>query len=156
MNGKPNIPLVDETVSINCPISEVFEFVSNHENYIKWYPGVVAVTSTDGLAPGTAGKVYNEILRLPSGRQRAFDIEVVETRAPELFATEGTLAPLHPRMEMRLTAKSATVTALNLRFFSRNQSLVGRLLIGALAPRAVRPQTRAGLAKLKSILEARR
>lgn len=148
--------MVDETVSINCPISEVFEFVSNHENYIKWYPGVVAVTSTNGLAPGTVGKVYNEILQLPSGRRSAFDIEVVEARAPELFATEGTLAPLRPRLEMRLTAKAATVTALNLRFFSRNQSLLGRLLIGALAPRAIRPQTQAGLAKLKSILEARR
>lgn len=156
MNGKSNIALIDETMSINCPISKVFEFVSNHENYIRWYPHVVAVTSSDGLAPGTVGKVYNEILRLPSGRRRAFDIQVVETRAPELFATEGTLAPLNPRMEVRLTAKSGTETALNLRFFSRNQSAIGRLLIGALAPRAMRPQTQAALAKLKSILEVGR
>jgi len=156
MTAKPHIRLVDEVASIDRPISEVFEFVSDHQNYIRWYPGVVAVTSSDGLAPGSVGKVYNEILALPSGRRRAFDIEVVETRAPELFATEGTLAPLHPRMEMRLTATSAYATTLNLRFFSRNRSPIGRLLIGALAPRAIRPATRAGLAKLKSILETRR
>ena len=156
MSGKPNIALIDETVSIDRPVSHVFGFVSDHENYIRWYPGVVAVTSADGLAPGAVGKVYNEILRLPSGRRRAFDIKVVESRTPEFFATEGTLAPLHPRMEMRLTAKSEIETALNLRFFSRNQSAAGRLLIGALAPRAIRPQALAALAKLKSILNATR
>lgn len=153
MNRKPNIPLVDETVSINCPISKVFEFVSDHENYIRWYPNVVAVMSADGLAPGAVGKVYNEILSLPSGRRRAFDIRVVEAQAPGLFATEGTLAPLHPRMEMRLSAKSTAETELNLRFFSRSQSAIGRLLIGALGPRAIKPQTQSALLKLKSILE---
>jgi hypothetical protein len=153
MSGKPHLALIDETVSINCPISKLFEFVSDHENYVRWYPGVVAVTSADGLAPGTVGKVYNEILRLPSGRRRAFDIRVVETNAPGLFATEGTLAPLLPRMEVRLTEMSKEETTLNLRFFSRSQSPVGRLLIGTLAPRAIRPQTQAALLKLKSILE---
>ena len=66
----------------------MFEFISDHENYIRWYPGVMAVTSADDLPPGTVGKVYNEILRLPSGRRRSFDIRVVESRAPDLFATE--------------------------------------------------------------------
>lgn len=153
MIEKPNVPLVDETVSINCSISRVFEFVADHENYVRWYPDVAAVTSTDGLAPGTVGKVYNEILRLPSGRRSAFDIQVVEAQAPVLFATEGTLAPLHPRMEMRLTANSTAETTLNLRFFSRSQSAVGRLLIGVLGPRVMRPQTRSALLKLKLILE---
>jgi len=153
MKTKPHIPLVDETISINCPISKVFEFISDHENYIRWYPGVMAVTSADDLPPGTVGKVYNEILRLPSGRRRSFDIQVVESRAPGLFATEGTLTPIHPRMEVRLTAKSGNETALNLRFFSRNQFAIGRMLIGTLGPRAIRPQTQSALLKLKSILE---
>lgn len=153
MDEQPYIPLVDESVSIDRAISQVFEFVSDHENYVRWYPGVVAVTSRDGLAPGTIGKVYNEILTLPSGRRRAFDIRVVEAQAPGRFATEGSLAPLHPRMEMRLTAKSKWETELNLRFFSRNRSAIGRLLIGALGPRAIRPQARSALLKLKSILE---
>jgi hypothetical protein len=153
MRRKPNIPLVDETLSINCPISKVYEFISDHENYIRWYPGVLAVTSADDLPPGTVGKVYNEILRLPSGRRRSFDIQVMESRAPDLFATEGTLALIHPRMEVRLTATSGTETTLNLRFFSRNQSALGRLLIGTLGPRTIRPQTRSALLKLKSTLE---
>lgn len=155
MNGKPHLVLSDQTVSIKRSIFEVFEFVSDHQNYIRWYPGVVSVTSSDGLKPGTVGKVYSEVLRLPSGRRRAFDIKVMETRAPDLFASEGTLAPLHPRMEMRLAATSETETLLNLRFFSRNRTAVGRMLIGALAPRAVQSRSQTALAKLRSILEAR-
>ena len=153
MSSKQNITLTDETLSIASPISTVFAFLSNHENYIAWYPGVVSVTAEDRLPPGTVGKVYNETLRLPSGRHRAFDITVVESRAPELFMTEGTLAPVHPRMEMRLTATSAQETTLNLKFLSRNPSALGRFLIHALVARAVRRQSKAGLLKLKSLLE---
>ena len=156
MSGKPNLVLSDQTVSIDRPISKVFEFVSNHENYVRWFPGVVSVISSDGLTPGTMEKVYSEVLRLPSGRQRAFDIRVVEARAPTFFATEGTLAPLHPRMEIRLTSSSETETLLNLRFYSRNRSAVGRLLVGMLAPPAIQSRGRAALAKLKLILEARK
>jgi hypothetical protein len=153
MSNKPNVLLADETMSIASPISTVFAFLSNHENYSRWYPGALSVTSVDGLPPGTVGKVYRETLRLPSGRDRVFDIEVVASRTPDLFMTEGTLAPLHPRMEMGLTAKSADETVLNLKFFSRNQSVVGRLLIGALVRRVVRRQSRAGLRRLKALLE---
>ena len=153
MSAKPNIILADETMSIASPISTVFAFLSNHENYSRWYPGAMAVTSADGLPPGTVGKVYQETLRLPSGRDRIFDIKVVESRAPALFMTEGTLAPLLPRMEMGLTARSPHETVLNLKFFSRNQSVLGRFLIGALVRRVVRRQSQAGLRKLKALLE---
>jgi hypothetical protein len=153
MSSKPNILLADEIVSIANPISTVFAFLSNHENYSRWYPGALAVTSSDGLPPGTVGKVYQETLRLPSGRERVFDVKVVDSQAPDLFMTEGTLAPLHPRMEMRLTAMSAAETVLNLKFFSRNQSVLGQFLIGALVRRVVQRQSQAGLRRLKSLLE---
>jgi hypothetical protein len=153
MSLKPNIVLADETLSIASPISNVFAFLSNHENYSRWYPGALAVASADGLPHGMVGKVYQETLRLPSGRHRAFDIKVVESRTPDQFMTEGTLTPLHPRMEMRLTAKSAHETVLSLKFFSRNQSAMGRFLIGALVRGVVRRQSQAGLRKLKLLLE---
>lgn len=153
MTSKPYLPLVDETLSIISPISDVFAFLSNHENYIRWYPGVVAVRSVDRLSPGTVGKLYSETLRLPSGRQRTFDIKVIESRTPELFITEGTLAPIFPRMEIRLAVKSAEETVLNLKFFSRHQSALGRLMIRTFVSRAVQRQTRRGLSRLKPLLE---
>lgn len=153
MPSKPHLILADETVSIASPLPVLFAFLSNHENYSRWFPGALAVISEDGLPHGTVGKVYRETLRLPSGRDRTFDIEVVESHAPDRFMTEGTLAPLHPRMEMRLTARSPNETVLNLRFLSRNQSTLGRVLIGALARRVVRRQCRTGVRRLQALLD---
>jgi uncharacterized membrane protein len=153
MTSKSPLILADETLSILRPISSVFGFLSDHENYIRWYPGVVSVTSVDRLPVGTIGKLYRETLQLPSGRQRDFDIKVIESRKPEVFITEGTLAPIFPRMEIRLTAVSTDETVLRLRFLSRSQSALGRLMIRTLVRRAVQRQTRRGLAKLKRLLE---
>lgn len=153
MTSKRNILLADETVTIAGPISTVFDFLSNHENYVRWYPGAVSVTSSDGLPPGTVGKVYSETLRLPSGRNQDFGITVVECQAPHLFRTEGSLAPVYPSMEMRLTAASPTKTVLNLKFFSRSQSSLVRLAIRLLVRASVRRQTRAGLARLKALFD---
>lgn len=153
MSAKPSIILADETVSITRPISDLFAFLSNHENYSCWFPGAMSVTSTDDLPPGAVGKVYVETLLLPSGRRKVFDIKVVERQAPDLFITEGNLALIHPRMEMRLIAISPAETRLSLRFLSRSQSFVGRLLIRGLVRRLIGRQTRAGLAKLKALME---
>ncbi len=154
MQTQPNLSLVDQMVLINRPIASVFTFVSNHENYIHWFPGVVSIASADQQAHGTVGKVYRETLRLPTGRQQAMDIAVVSSQPPELFVTEGTFAPLHPRMEIRLTATSAHATRLNLRFFSRNPSTIARWLIGMLVKPTFNRQSGRGLQKLKTLLEA--
>ncbi len=154
MNVKPKLSLVDQTVSINRPIAHVFAFVSNHENYLQWFPGVVTIVSADQLAHGTVGKIYRETLRLPIGRHQAIDIAVVTSQPPELFVTEGTFAPLHPRMEIRLTQTSAQETMLSLRFFSRSQSTIARWLIGIFVKPTFARQSRRGLHRLKGILEA--
>lgn len=153
MHKKPNITLVNKTLLINRPIANVFEFLANHENYIKWFPGVVAIEAADNLPHGTAGKTYNEILRLPTGRHRRMTIKVVESRFPTLFMTEGTFAPVYPRMELRLSEQSAQETNLNLRFLSRSQSVIARLLIRTLVKKAFLRQSEVGLLQLKKILE---
>jgi len=153
MNKKPNITLVDKTLLIKRPIAKVFEFLANHENYIKWFPGVVAIAAVDKLPHGTVGKIYSETLRLPTGRHRRIAIKVVESRFPALFMTEGTFAPVHPRMELRLSEQSAQETNLNLRFLSRSQSVIARFLIRTLVKKAFSRQSEVGLLKLKNILE---
>lgn len=153
MHKKPNIALVDKTLLIKRPIANVFEFLANHENYIKWFPGVVAIAAADELPHGTVGKIYNETLRLPTGRNRRMTIKVVESHFPALFMTEGTFAPVYPRMEVRLSEQSAQETRLNLRFLSRSQSVVARLLIRTLVKKAFARQSEVGLLRLKKILE---
>lgn len=153
MHKKPYIPLVDKTLLIKCSMAHVFEFLANHENYIKWFPGVVAISAADELRHGTVGKIYQETLRLPTGRHRRMAIRVVESRFPALFITEGTFAPVHPRMEIRLSEHSAQETSLNLRFLSRSQSVIARFLIRALVRKVFSRQSEMGLLQLRTILE---
>jgi len=153
MSTKPNMPLVDETLTINRPILEVFNFLSNHENYARWFPDVVSITSVNDLPHGSVGKVYSELLKLPAGRSRNITIEVVESRSPAVFITEGNFPPLHPRMEVRLFEKSARESILNWKFYSRSQSAFGRLIVGALIKKSVVKQSERGLKRLKIFLE---
>jgi hypothetical protein len=145
--------LVDETLTINRPILEVFDFLSNHENYALWFPDVVSITSVNDLPHGSVGKVYSELLKLPAGRSRNITIEVVESRSPAVFITEGNFPPLHPRMEVRLFEKSARESILNWKFYSRSQSAFGRLIVGALIKKSVVKQSERGLKRLKIFLE---
>lgn len=153
MSAKPNMILVEKVLTIKSPIATVFRFLSNHENYLRWFPRVVALESVDGLPHGTVGKIYQETLRMPTGRNRTIDIEVVESQSPGLFVMEGVLPPLHPRTEIRLLAKSRDETVLNWTFYSRSQSAIGRFLIRALIKKAVVRQSETGFRKLKHILE---
>ena len=153
MSTKPNMPLVDETLTINRPILEVFNFLSNHENYARWFPDVVSIVSVNDLPHGSVGKVYSELLKLPAGRSRNITIEVVESRSPAVFITEGNFPPLHPRMEVRLFEKSARESILNWKFYSRSQSAFGRLIVGALIKKSVVKQSERGLKRLKIFLE---
>ena len=153
MSTKPNMPLVDATLTIDRPILEVFDFLSNHENYALWFPDVVSITSVNDLPHGSVGKVYSELLKLPAGRSRNITIEVVESRSPAVFITEGNFPPLHPRMEVRLFEKSARESILNWKFYSRSQSAFGRLIVGALIKKSVVKQSERGLKRLKIFLE---
>jgi len=153
MSRKPNMSLVDETLTINRPILEVFDFLSNHENYALWFPDVVSITSVNDLPHGSVGKVYSELLKLPAGRSRNITIEVVESRSPAVFITEGNFPPLHPRLEVRLFEKSARESILNWKFYSRSQSAFGRLIVGALIKKSVVKQSERGLKRLKILLE---
>ena len=83
------MPLVDETLTINRPILEVFDFLSNHENYALWFPDVVSIISVNDLPHGSVGKVYSELIKLPAGRSRHITIDVVESQSPVSVYNRG-------------------------------------------------------------------
>lgn len=152
MSRHAPILLADHAVEIPRAVGEVFAFVSNHENYPRWYPGALTVIALDDLPPGATGKTYEESLALPSGRIAAFIIRTIEVRAPNFLATEGDLSPLFPRMEILLEAKAPLATDVRLKFWSRSRSPVARLFINFLVRRIVNQQTRVGLSRLRAIL----
>ena len=153
MKAKPRLILIDETIIIDRPIEQVFAFVANHENYALWFPDVISITSKTSEPHGTVGKVYSEIIRLPTGQKRHISIPVVESNPPFKMATEGEFAPLHPRMEYQLAALGDTQTELRWLFTSRATSSLGRILVRLLAGKLMATHAKAARPRLKACLE---
>lgn len=148
--------LVEKTISVRRPVHEVFAYVSNMERFGEWFPGVVSITSSDGLPHGEAGKVYLETVRVPFRGKREIALQVREARAPHFFATEGNLRPLLPRMEISITATAPDACTLSWRMFSRSHSTRRvRWLVLPLARLVMGPRAAKGVATLKARLEDR-
>ncbi|MDX1491646.1 MAG: SRPBCC family protein [Pseudohongiellaceae bacterium] len=145
--------LAEHTITIERTIDAVFDYISNHENYVNWFPGAISVVSKNELPHGTTGKIYTEQVKLLSGRLCEMEIPVVRCTRPSLFVTEGQFSPLHPRMEIRLERLGADLTKLQWVFSSRNQSTLGRFLVRILAKRNLLKRSTEAMANLKSILE---
>ncbi len=146
--------LFDHTIATPAQVEAVFAFVSNHQNYALWFPGVIEIHSDDSLPHGTVGKTYQETVRLPSGRQKLITIPVVESVPDRRFVTEGRFPPLHPRMEMTLQPAADGGTVLRWRFMSRNRSLIGRMLIRLLVRPALTGRSRVAARQLSARLAA--
>ncbi|MDF1733788.1 MAG: SRPBCC family protein [Minwuia sp.] len=146
--------LFDHVIATPTPAEAVFAFVSNHQNYALWFPGVIGIRSDDSLPHGTVGKTYRETIRLPSGREKCIAIPVVESVPPARFVTEGRFPPLHPRMEMTLAPGGDGGTTLRWRFMSRNRSRLGRLLISLVIRPALRKRSRIAAQRLSAHLSA--
>lgn len=145
--------LVDETIQVRRPVSEVFAYISNHENYAQWYPEVDAIVSGNQLLHGTVGKQYLEDVQDQRGRTVNMKITVVDSIPNEFFATEGNFVPLLPRMEVRFTRVSDDETNVQWKFLSRNPSVVTRFVISLIAKRGLQRRSKLGLQRLTEILE---
>ncbi len=153
MQSKSHLTLIDRTIAVDRPIGDVFAFVSNHENYALWFPGVISIVSETDEPHGTVGKVYAETIRMPSGRERLISIPVVESRPPYQFATEGVFAPLHPRMEFQLEALGDAQTQVRWIFSSRATSWFGKFMVRRLAAKRMASLGAVAMPKLKAVLE---
>lgn len=111
---------VDEM--IQCPVSRLYPFVTNMENYKNWFPGVIDIVSGNALAHGQVGKEYVETLDLTTGR-RTLRIVVRQVEPNQIFITESDLEPVLPRMEMRFRDGLPEGCQFNLSYYSRNTEL---------------------------------
>lgn len=146
--------LVDATIRINCSIEIVFDYVSDHENYERWFPEVISVKAKYPNGESGIEKEYEEIIRLPTGRQRAMTITVVNYEVPHHFETVGEFPPLLPNMRVDCNRGGEQSTLLRLRFYSRQQKRLVRILLRLLIRPTLRRNAKKGLVTLKRILEA--
>lgn len=149
--------LANQTITINRPMDEVFAFVSNHENYARWFPGVGAPRSADALPHGAVGKRYQEPVSVPGRGTREMVIEVVDASPPHGFATESAIGPFETRMDIAFEESGgesgAAETLMRQTFSCRNRSPIRRFLFRAIAGSRIRRGSAQGLATLKRLLE---
>jgi uncharacterized membrane protein len=142
------MPSAQHSVSIKRPVGEVFAFVADGENAMRWRPGVLDVShqSGDGL-----GAIYRQGVKGPGGRRIAADYEVTAFELDRLIAFRAIAGPVRPTGEYRF-ASDGYATTLSL---ALNATLTGwkRLLMGRAVQTTMDTEVR-NLETLKSILEA--
>ncbi|CAM1373713.1 SRPBCC family protein [Tenacibaculum xiamenense] len=112
--------LTKQSIDIEAPINQVFEFISNMENFQRWFPEVTKIISNNELHHGSVGKTYLEHVILPPNGLQKLKIEVKKVEIPTLFVTESEYSPLLPRMTIKLNSIDNKNTYLEWMMESRN------------------------------------
>ena len=110
-----------ETV-IDCPVAKLFNYVTDMENYLHWFPGVINISSYNNLTKNQIGKQYIETLEFPSGMEKLI-IQVAKYEKNRLFTTEGNLELVLPMMTMNFKEETENSCHFTLSYFSRNTEL---------------------------------
>ncbi|MEH6347439.1 MAG: SRPBCC family protein [Bermanella sp.] len=147
------IELAQGTLTINTPVSTIFKYVSNMENYKEWFPGVEEVRSFNELAHGTVGKQYKETLNL-NGEKGQLIIEVIQCKPNELFLTQGNLPGILPQMTIRFLATQENGCEMNLQYHGRASELKQDESLQKMLQQDLHKRTQQGLLQLKQLMES--
>ena len=145
--------LAEATIKINKPVSVVFDYVSNMENFSEWFPGVISIESENEYLHGQIGKEYLERVKIPLRGVRKIKLTVKEASINRKFVTQGAFAPLLPRMEISLTEDSHATSVVNWRLYSRNNNFIAKLILLPLVSIVMRKRAAKGVGILKVVLE---
>jgi len=141
------MPSAQHSVSIQRPISEVFAFVADGENAMRWRPGVLDVQHQSGEG---LGAIYRQGVKGPGGRRIAADYEVTAFEPDRRIAFRAIAGPVRPTGEYRFRPEGdATGVSLAL-----DATLTGwkRLVMGRAVQRTMELEVH-NLETLKSLLE---
>lgn len=142
------MPSAEHSVSVKRPVSEVFGFVADGENAMRWRSGVldVARQSGEGL-----GAIYRQGVKGPGGRRIAADYEVTAFEPNHQIAFRAIAGPVRPTGEYRFTSEGGgTIVSLVL-----EATVTGwkRLVMGRVVQSTMESEVR-NLDTLKQILES--
>jgi uncharacterized protein YndB with AHSA1/START domain len=84
-----------ETVTVNRPIAEVFEFLADGMNEQKWRPDVVSISLVVDTGPGV-GTTYAQTMKGPGGRAIKGDYRITRYDAPTRLDFETIAGPARP------------------------------------------------------------
>lgn len=89
------MPHAEESITINRPVSAVFNFVLDGTNNQLWRPAVLDIERVPDK-PSGAGAVFKQGLKGPGGRRIDGDYEIVESQPDELIRFQVIAGPARP------------------------------------------------------------
>ncbi|MGJ8529968.1 SRPBCC family protein [Maritalea sp.] len=133
--------------------TEVFDFISNMENFGEWFPGVVSIVSKDQMAHQKVGKVYFESVQEPFKGKVTIPITVVACQPNEMFQTQGEYPPLWPQMTVELTKIDKGCTRISWAMESRNDNIFFRFTLLLIVKRIMRKRAQIAKIELQAIFD---
>jgi carbon monoxide dehydrogenase subunit G len=103
------VPSAQNVLTIDRPVGEVFAFLADGENDVKWRPGVKEIRREGDGAPGV-GTIYRQTLSGPMGRTIPGDVEITSFERDRLIAFHVIAGPVRPqgRYELESAGEGAT------------------------------------------------
>lgn len=89
------MPHAEESITINRPVGDVFDFVLDGTKNPLWRPAVVDIQRVPGKSLDV-GAVYKQGLKGPGGRRIDGDYEIVECQPNELIKFQVITGPARP------------------------------------------------------------
>jgi uncharacterized protein YndB with AHSA1/START domain len=142
------MPSAQHSVVIRRRVGEVFAFVADGENAMRWRPGVLDVSRQSGEG---LGAIYRQGVRGPGGRRIAADYEITAFEPDRRIAFRAIAGPVRPTGEYRFTPEGEGTRI----SFALDATLTGwkRLVMGRAVQATIEAEMRT-LDTLKKILES--
>jgi uncharacterized membrane protein len=141
------VPSAENIIVIDRPRSDVFSFVTEHENDPRWRPGVLDIKRASGEGQGA---VYTQGVQGPMGKRIDADFEVTAYQPDTLLAFRTLAGPVRPEGSYRFEDADGGTRVT----FSLNANLRGaQKLMAPMVGKSMRNQV-AALDDLKRVLES--
>ncbi len=142
---------VEESVEINRPVEEVYQYVADPEHLPEW-AGIIQEVQKEAPGPLTEGTRFTTVAKF-LGRRFETPFEVTAHESPRLHSHKSTGGPIPQEVTLTFEETQGGGT----RFTQVLEGEPGRFfrLAGPLLERAGRRQFRTDLENLKDLLEAR-
>jgi carbon monoxide dehydrogenase subunit G len=143
------VTTISQNVTVNRPVEEVWEFISNFENTTRWSRGVLEARQTSG-GPLGVGSTLRTVVKA-FGRRRTADYLVTEYEPNRAFAFEVTSGPMTSRARFLVEPAGAGT---RLTASGEAEATGPYQLLAPILVRTLKRHSQDDLANVKRILEA--
>ncbi len=102
----------EQTITINRPSNDVYDFLLDGTNNMHWRPGVLDVQRVPGKPPHV-GAVFKQGVKGPGGRRIDADYEIVEASPNKMIIFQVIAGPARPKGTFSLEPADGGATRLS-------------------------------------------